>query len=202
MLPTAVQCPEHFGIWKAGQRLTSVGRIVGLYPSDPCSQCHWPIYSDHMGGCSVKANIDNANVRGKAVEALLTSYLAGTLRAIPAGTRFDVRDLFLKAKGWFDKQGFRSIQSQVLLSDEDTGGVADFICDGMILDLKTVHSLSETHGLQVGGYMSLHGSERGALLHITERKEPTLRIVDVQARYDFRELRHAYRVIQRLGGVK
>lgn len=188
----------------------SVSRIVGLYPQEPCSQCHWPIYSTHLSGCSVKDAIDNANSRGRIVETLLTQYVKGEPLAIPAGCKNDpefigqCQSLFEKAARWFDQQNFSRIECQVLVADEDTGGVIDFRCDGKIIDLKTVYSLSETHHLQVGGYGELSPSSyMGWLLHVTSRKK-NAEFVQVKygAMEDFRALRDVYRMVKRLGGIK
>jgi len=156
----------------------------------------------------VKANIDNANARGKATEALLTAYVHGKLTHYPAGTRKDAIALFEKARRWFDAQGFTKVESQVVLADEDTGGVADFIFDGMIVDLKCTYDVAETHHLQVGGYIELRRGDgspypEGAVLHVTERYAAAklIRLDPPVVCADFRVLRAAYRVVTRRKGA-
>lgn len=208
LLPDPVQCPIHFGIYRNGKRLTSVGRIVALYPQEPCSRCHWPIYSDHQQGCSVKANIDNANRRGKLVEALLTQYVKGETPMIPAGEYESgfidkATALFHKAADWFDKQNFRKIECQAVVGDDDTCGVIDFRCDEQIIDLKCTYDISETHFLQVGGYCVLAPPDAAALLHVTERYKAVRFSAVLQPDMDdFRALRDAYRMLERRGAFK
>lgn len=196
------QCPEHFSLWDNGVRLTSVGRIVGMFPQEPCNQCGMPIYSDHVAGCRVKAAIENAKERGSEVDVLFGQYVTGRLSKIPAGTREDVRSLFMKLKVWFDAQNYSSVESQVIVSDGEVGGILDLRVDGMILDLKCTYDVSPTHGIQVGGYVTLEKRDvRGAgILHVTERfAAPRLIPLDVDTiTADFAACRKMYEVVARL----
>lgn len=208
--PQAAQCPDCFGLYKGDKRLVSVSRIIGVWPQEPCSSCHWPIYSDHQAGCSVKANIDNARERGRQVDSLFSAYVIGKLDKIPAGTRKDVYDvegngLLQKLMTWFDKQRFADVESQVVVADDECGGVLDLRLDGMIVDLKATSKISPTHAIQVGGYVSLDvfasrkWPKGAAILHVTERlatpKLIPLKMDEVAG--DFETCRDLYRVVQR-----
>lgn len=149
------QCPEHFHLWSGDARLTSVGRIVAQsFPLDP----------------SIPAEVlNNARDRGSEVDKLFGAYVLGQLKTIPAGTRLDSQRLFMKAKGWFDKQRFRTVEVQVLLGDTDHGGVLDFRFDGVPCDLKCTYNVEESAKMQVAGYIDLCGYNGGYILHVTER---------------------------------
>lgn len=149
------QCPEHFHIFRDARRLTSVGRIVGAsFPLDPSIP---------------PAVLENARDRGSATDQLFGAYALGTLRTIPAGTRRDAYDLFVKLQRWFDRQNFKKIEVQVLLGGEDHGGVLDFRFDGMPVDLKCTSKVEHSHRMQTALYAKLMGAKAGAILHATER---------------------------------
>lgn len=207
----ARQCPQHFSLWRGDKRLVSVSKIVGMWPQDPCSTCHWPIYSDHAPGCIVKRNIDNANRRGREVDSLFSAWVVGKLDRIPAGVGKDSRELFVKLTKWFDKQNFSSVESQVLVADEEVGGVLDLRLDGMIVDLKCTYDVSESYPIQVGGYLALdnatavaakekRAASRGAILHCTERlSEPKFISLDtVRVISDFMTCREMWKLVDRV----
>lgn len=147
------QCP-HFHIFRGDRRLTSVSRIVGAsFPLPP------GIPPDVL---------ESARERGSEVDALFAAYVLGKLDRIPAGTRNDSRDLFLKAKAWYDRQSFKTVEVQVLLGTDDYGGVLDFRCDGVPLDLKCTHRVEHSARMQVAAYGALCMRE-SFILHVTER---------------------------------
>ncbi len=196
------QCEEHHHIWRSDKRMVSIGRIIReAYPQKPCSSCQLPMFSDHRPGCPVKDAVDNARCRGDEVDQLLASYINGTLHSIPAGSvRQDSAALFLKAKRWFDKQHFKQAEAQLLLADDEVGGVCDFRFDGMLVDLKCTYDVSDTHELQVGGYAALDSAWTAtAILHVTERYAEARLILlssaDICA--DFETLRQCWKMIQR-----
>lgn len=210
---TPRQCPEHFGLWRGDKRLTSVSKIVGMWPQEPCSQCGMPIYSDHVPNCRVKAAFENARERGSEVDTLFGKYVMGKLTAIPAGVREDSRNLFMKLKLWFDKQKFSNVESQVLVADNEVGGVLDLRLDGMILDLKCTYDISPTAAIQVGGYAALddasrapeyRGKLKAGILHCSERfTEPKLKLFDVQQIMDdFATCRAMWKLVNRNGKYK
>lgn len=181
--------------------MTSISRVVGLWPQEPCTSCGWPIYSEHLPNCLVRQKIDNANERGKQADALLSAYVVGKLQRIPAGTRRDAIVLFEKARQWFDRQGFRKVESQVLLADDEIGGLCDLRLDGMIVDLKCVYELRPSYAVQIGGYCELDGTspDRAAILHVTERFAEA-RLIELKAyeiAADWHTLREAWTMIQR-----
>jgi hypothetical protein len=199
------QCPEHFSLWRGDRRLISVGKIVAMWPQEPCSGCGMPIYSNHIGACPVKANIDNAKERGSEADNLFGRYVMGKLHAIPAGTREDVANkngtgLLQKLIRWFDAQKFSSVESQVVVADEEVGGVLDLRADGMILDLKCTYDVSPTHKIQVGGYVALDKTvKKAAVLHCTERfAAPRLLYLDVaEIVSDFTTCRKMWQLVNR-----
>ncbi len=196
------QCPEHFHLWNGDRRLTSVSRIVGLLPQEPCNACGSQSYRDHAAGCPVLVQIENAQARGKQVDSLFSAYVIGKLDRIPAGTRTDARDLFLKLKGWFDKQKFTKVESQVVVGDDEVGAIIDIRVDRCIYELKSVYSLTVAHRLQAAGQLDLDmDADDVKLLHISERFDQP-KVVDLTEEDgdDFRTLRAAYRVIQRRTG--
>lgn len=186
------QCPDHFHIWRGDKRMVSVGRIIRETFPQP----------EKLPPPDV---LENARLRGDEVDRLLSAYALGRLQRIPAGTRIDAKDLFLKAQRWLDKQGFKEIEAQVLLADENVGGIVDFRLDGMLVDLKCTYDVSATHVLQVGGYAALdasmtgHGPRAAAILHVTERY-PEAKLVTLNMREiieDFSILRECWSMIQR-----
>lgn len=148
------QCP-HFRIFRGDRRLTSVGRIVSAsFPLDP----------------KIPADVlESARERGSEVDALFGAYVLGKLAKIPAGTRNDSRDLFLKAKAWYDRQSFKTVEVQVLLGGDDYGGVLDFRFDGIPLDLKCTYNVEVSARIQVAAYAVLSNQIDGEILHVTER---------------------------------
>lgn len=189
------QCPEHFRIFNGDKRLTSVGRIVGAsFPLPP----------------GIPADVlESARERGSEVDRLFAAYVLGNLKAIPAGTRNDSRELFLKAKAWYDRQNFKAIEVQVLLGCEDHGGVLDFRFDGVPLDLKCTYNVEHSARMQVAAYGRLDWDANadtpddvpnGNILHVTERYKEA-RLVPL-VREDFHDweiiLRH-FRMLQRRG---
>jgi hypothetical protein len=179
------QCPEHHHIYRGDVRLTSVGRIVRQF---------FPISPDIP-----PEKLENARLRGESVDQLFSAYVIGKLDRIPAGTRVDVCNLLTKLITWFNRQNFKKVESQVLIGDDEVGGVADLIFDDMIVDLKATYDVSDSHKLQVAGYVDVTGhKDVGAVLHVTERfAEPRLFGVFDDEVEDFRMLRNAYRVLQR-----
>lgn len=185
------QCPDHFHIWRGDVRLPSVGRVIrDLFPK-----------------ADIPADVlENARERGEQLDRLFADYVRGKLRAIPAGTRMDAVALFEKARKWYDRQRFNSVQVQVLLGGEHHGGICDFCFDGLWVDLKGTYDARPEHYLQVGGYMAIAAenalecwgeAKPGAILHVTERyKEPRLLPVEVKEAQDFTALAAAWRLIQ------
>lgn len=149
------QCPEHFHLWRGAVRLASVGSIVrGSFPLDPSIP---------------PAVLENARERGAQLDRLFAAYCLGTLRVIPAGTRQDAIALFEKARQWFDKQNFKTVEVQVLLGCDDYGGVLDFRFDGVPVDLKGTSKIEHSHRMQVAAYAALDSSITGNVLHVMER---------------------------------
>lgn len=201
------QCRTCHKIYRGDKRLTSVSRVLSVWPQDPCSSCGWPIYSDHQPGCSVKLAIDNAKERGSAVDALVSGYVKGTLKCIPAGTRKDAVELFWKAKAWIDRHACLHREAQVLVGDDQIGGVLDLSLDGTVIDLKCSYNLEPTHPVQVGGYVTLRAAmgqvtPEAGILHVTERfkeaKYIPLKVSEITA--DFESLRQAWSVVERRKG--
>ncbi len=192
------QC-EHFHIWRGDVRLTSVGSIIRTcWPQEICKSCEGLGYK-HKAGCPIGEKIENARNRGSEVDKLFAAYVLGKLDKIPAGTREDSRDLFLKLMKWYESQRFSRVEVQVLLADTDYGGVLDFRLDGIPLDLKCTYNVEETSRLQIAGYARMCPSGHpGAILHVTERiKEPKWIELTRQDGEDWQTLVECWRMIQR-----
>ena len=183
-----IQCPEHFRLYRGGRRLASVGSIIrASFPMDPS------IPPDKL---------ENARERGEQVDRLFCAYVTGMLERIPAGTRSDARDLFLKLRVWFDRQDFHSVDSQIVLGDHDHGGVLDLRLDGVPVDLKATYNVEHTHRLQVAAYCDLDGGKHGRILHVTERySEPRLIDLDPGDYQDWRILLDHRRLQERRKSV-
>lgn len=183
---------------KDGAQLTSVSTIVKrFFPMDP--------------GISPDV-LENARDRGVAVDSLLCAWLAGTLTEIPAGTRQDAKELFLKLVDWWPKQGFGEAKTQVMMDDGEIAGTCDLLIGEAIFDLKCTYEVQPEHSVQLGGYGQLfecnneylRPPKRLAVIHVTARnKEPKL--IDYEpstAISEFRVLRDAYRLITRKSASK
>lgn len=179
------QCPDHFHLWRADKRLTSVGRIIhASFPMDPTIPA---------------AVLENARERGSEVDALFSKYVIGNLRAIPAGTRQDSLALFEKLQNWYDRQNIGLALSQVLLGDTDHGGIVDLIFDSVPVDLKCTYNVETAHRLQTAAYSDLHGENHSSyVLHVTERfKEPRIVPLEQQDYDDWRTMLAHWRMTQR-----
>lgn len=187
-------CVEHHRYHRGAKRLASVSRVI---------RETWPLVADFTK--ADPAVLENARERGIAVDELFSAYVNGTLTKIPAGTRIDARDLFLKAKAWWDKSG-QAGRSQVLLADDETAGTCDLIVGNVIIDLKTTYNIEATYPIQLGAYADLYEAQTGlacdgiAILHLTERfAAPRWIPLDLEtSRNDWRTLRQMYRTVQRL----
>lgn len=190
--------------------------MLSVWPQEPCNECHMPIFSDHVAGCRVKGNIDNARERGIETDSLFSRYVVGTLDRIPAGTRVEIYNpeppfdgLLQKLMKWWDGLGLKA-QAQVILSDTVSAGTCDiFIDDGRIIaDLKTVYDLSTTYEIQLGFYALLARVSHGVipqelwLIHATKRyAAPRIAKVDVHgAMGDASIVRQMYSMIKRRTG--
>jgi len=158
--------PVKHQYWLGEKELPSVTKVL---------RACWPLKKSFEA--ADPAVIENARERGVEVDTLLSRYAVGELSAIPAGTRTDAVELFLKAKGWIDaalKAG--SIQSQVILSDGNIAGMCDFIVAGpVIVDLKATYDIEAMYPVQLGLYALLYEEqfkqvvEGLGILHVTKR---------------------------------
>lgn len=181
------QCPDHFHIWRGDKRLPSVGSIL---------KAVWP-----QGQLPPADVLENARERGSEVDQLFAEYVRGNLRTIPAGTRKDARSLFLKLKGWYDKQNFKTAEAQVVLGAEDHGGVLDFRFDGVPCELKATYDVDQKYIMQAACYAEIdNGGERGMILHVTERyQEPRWLDLAPHDYDDWRTMLAHWRMLQRRG---
>lgn len=208
----AWQCDTCKSLRRGSKRLTSVSRILSVWPVDPCNQCGMPIYSDHVAGCRVKAAIVNATERGREVDDLFSRWINGTLLGVPRDTRIDARDrLGALVKWWQSTHPMNSeAKAQVLVADATVGGVLDLYdaSNGFIYDVKNTSSISESHPLQLGGYALLWEATYGTLprgvgvVHVTQRKDSpvTVKFVEFDIREcvaDFKTCRSMYEMFKR-----
>jgi hypothetical protein len=129
----------------------------------------------------------------------VTSYVRGQLTHIPAGTREDSADLFLRLfVPWWDKMQFNEVFAQAIVHDEWVAGMLDLRANGIVFDVKCTYNLLPRHFIQVAAYSDLSADEPMALIHLSKRfKEP--RIVDVpdSAREDWRTTRKFWELTRR-----
>ncbi len=193
LMPEVVICPDHHRYFKLGKELTSVTRILKrMIPPD-------------FSGADPDV-LENARLRGVSVDELFSAYVEGKLGCIPAGTRRDAVDLFLKLRHWWDKfYGQRIEMSQVILADDEIAGTCDVMLgSGHIFDVKATYNIDPSYPLQLGAYADLYNAQHGTfpgigILHVTARYDEVKVItLDVaECVEDWRALRAAYRVIQR-----
>lgn len=164
-------CVEHHRYWLNGQRLHGVTSVIkDVLPPD---------YS------KVSPEVlENARDRGNEVDALVALYVVGKLQAYPAGTREDVIPLFEKFQNWWDKQRFRKVEAQALVTNKvDIAGLIDIRTDGDkfngdIWDVKATSDIMPSHHWQMAGYGELNDGGRARLIHVTKRNK-SAKIVDV-----------------------
>jgi hypothetical protein len=185
----------HHRYFDGKKRLESVSSVL---------RSTWPIPPDFSK--ADPAVIENARERGVVTDSLFSAYVVGKLDRIPAGTRKDSVDLFMKAKRWWDQGPHANVESQKILHDEEIAGTCDVTFDGFIFDVKCTHNLEATYPLQVAGYADLHEKMTGlecqgiGILHLSERF-PEARWVPLNledCRRDWRTLRSMWSMVQRL----
>ncbi len=137
------RCDEHHCYWNADVELPSVNQII---------RATWPRKDGPGPSPEV---LENARERGVEVDRLFSAYVIGELAEIPAGTRQDSIDLFLKLQTWWDKQSFSEVRSQVMMHNSQYAGTCDLIADDRLFDLKCVYDLDRTYEFQLGGYAEL-----------------------------------------------
>lgn len=182
-----------------------------------CVPCHHYFYGDKRltGVTSVikdvlppdysgvdEDTLEKARHRGVALDALASAYAVGKPLEIPAGTREDVieesKALFEKFANWFDRQGFRKVESQVTVFDSEVAGTIDIRADGDIYDVKGTYDILPKHHLQVGGYQDLNDGGRAVLIHVTKRYK-TPKIIETNSRADWNTVRAFWQLTRRLG---
>lgn len=192
-------CEEHHAYWRGDRRLTSVTAVVkGMWPEKPDFSA------------APEGVIENARERGVEVDTLFTAYLRGKLHEIPAGTREDSADLFMKLVRWWEKRSGMEADAQVILADDEIAGCADIVPPKAVYDLKTTYDLEPTYSLQVGGYCHLYEAQYGVLpeecgiIHLTKRfAEPKLVKFEVMTVVsEFRIVRDMWRLTRRLSRRK
>lgn len=181
--------------YRGDRRLTSVTSVL---------KSTWPEKPDFSA--APDGVIESARERGTEVDALFSAWLAGTLDAIPAGTREDSKDLLLKLIPWWQETDYREARAQIVLADDEIAGTADIVTESAVFDLKTTYNLEPTYRLQVGGYCHLYEAEYGELpetcgiIHLTKRfPEPKCIVYDpVTVVSEFRVVLTMWRLTQRL----
>ena len=146
-------CDEHHRYWRGDAELASVTRVV---------KEAWP-YKPDFSAADPEV-LENARGRGVEVDRLFCQWLEGKLPSIPAGTREDSKDLFMKLLRWWptSKLERTCVATQVLLADAEIAGTADIVGEG-IAELKTVSAIEPTYRLQLGGYCHLYEVQHGKL---------------------------------------
>lgn len=191
------QCPEHRYLWRGDRRLASVTSITSLLPQKPCNDCGAQSYRDHRDNCRVFEKIENARIRGSQVDEIFCALITRKLACIPGGTRQDARDLVKKLVAWFQRQDFEKVETQVLVGDDEVGGLIDLRCDGHIFEVKATYEIGHAHILQAAGYGTLDNTN-ASVLHVTERyAEPKEYELKTQDYEDWQTLRGFWKMAQR-----
>lgn len=196
VLPETILCAEHHRYFRSGRELASVTRVL--------KSC-WPVKPSYEK--ADPAVIENARDRGVEVDGLLSKYAEGKLAAIPAGTREDAKDLFMKAKDWVDvAREVGPIRSQVILSDDTMAGMCDFVVAGpTIADLKATYEVEAFYPIQLGLYALLFEEQHKqsveglGIIHVTKRYAgPRWIPLDVdECKRDARLIRDTWNMAQR-----
>jgi hypothetical protein len=182
-------CPECHIYWKGDRQLLSVSKVLrSTWPFKP----DFSAAPDHV--------IDNARHRGIAVDEMVSAYVIGDLKSIPAGTRKDAVELFFKFKRWWDEHKHGEVRSQVILADDAVAGTCDIMDDDTVWDLKSTHDIEPMYPVQLGAYGALHFStftkpvKHLGIIHVTKRyPAPKIIKLDVaEVIQDWMLLRDAY----------
>ena len=197
--PSVVRlCEEHHVYKRGDKRLTSVHGVLKV----------WPVKSSWEDkGPWVDARVANARDRGREVDALLSAWLSGALEEIPAGTREDVKELFMQIVPWWQHR-FAGVEAkaQVILADEDIAGTADIVIlsGDEIWDLKCVSELQQKYQLQLGAYCTLYEAQYGrtpkrcGVIHVKKDREPKLVPYDpFIVASEFRIVREMWKLVKR-----
>lgn len=187
-------CEECHRYWKGDKELKSVTKVL---------KTTWPFKPDFSRADPMV--LENARDRGCVVDSLFTAYLRGHLKAIPRGTRTDAVELFFRLKRWWDERKHDSVQSQVILADDEIAGTCDVLADDWIYDVKSTYDIEPMYELQLGAYAQLHFASfqkpvKGiGIIHVTNRyATPKLVKIDLHtALQDWATLRECYRMAQR-----
>lgn len=130
-----------------------------------------------------EATLESARERGVELDALVSRYVVGELKEIPAGTREDVVELFERFVPWWDGHHFGNVAAQVIVNNGEIAGAIDICVDGYtIFDVKCTYDLLPSHKIQVAAYADLldsSGGAAGGLIHLTKRLK-TPRIVPLE----------------------
>lgn len=151
------------------QELVSVSKVI---------RETWPVKPSWDG--VDPAVIENARDRGVEVDTLFSSWINGTLRSIPAGTREDAKERFQALMAWWGNSR-PPTTAQVILADEEIAGTCDLagnvgaMAGAYILDLKNTAAVEKTYSFQLGAYAELYQKQYGALpnvgvIHVTQAK--------------------------------
>lgn len=187
-------CEDHHRYWNGDRQLQSVSRII---------REAWPLKKDFE-----KADpevLEHARERGVRVDKYVSAFVTGGNIRIPAGEWQEVVELVQKFVPWWQDIGKGKAQAQVLLHDDEIAGTCDIVQDHFILDLKTVHSIDTTYGLQLGAYAELYEKTFGVepagvgLIHLTKRfAKPQWLPMDLgECRRDWLALRECWAMVQR-----
>jgi hypothetical protein len=147
------------------------------------------------------ATLENARERGVQADELFCGYITGALSEIPAGMRQDSVELVWKLTDWWGSKKRGKPVVQHIVHDSEIAGRFDFWCDGVLYDLKCVHTLRKHYPIQVAAYGSLSDLEieEMMLVHVTERfAKPKLVTVPLSADADWHTVRKAWELQQRL----
>lgn len=156
------------------------------------------------------AVLENARVRGVAVDTYFTEYLKTGAVTIPVGETEDVKERIVAVVEWWESEKRCAAEPQMLLTDGEIAGTCDWMLaeTGQIWDMKNVSKLDSSYPIQVAAYCQLFEAQYGlqahggSLLHVS-RISGKVRVKAVpidmeQAMNDWFTIRRYWKLKQRL----
>lgn len=199
-------CPDHHRYFLGDKELASVSKVLRVLPQGMCSSCGWPIYSNHVPGCDVRANIDHARERGIRVDRYAQEFIRSGRCRVPAGEWTEVRELLKKLIPWLEAGGLTKARTQVIVHDEEIAGTMDFVLEHFIQDLKCTYDVDKAYRLQLGAYADLYQKTFGVepvgvgVIHVTARyAQPRWNPFNLhECREDWQTVKAMWRLSKRL----
>lgn len=153
-------CPDHHRYYLGDRELASVSKVISA------------VYPRKSWDGVDRAVVDNARVRGEAVDRLLAEYATTGNVTVPPGTRIDVIQRFEICQLWWDKNvnGVPVEAQKILYSEADgVAGTPDFVLGDYILDLKNTYQAEISWVLQLGAAVDYGKASTAGILHVSPK---------------------------------